>query len=198
MVKIIVHYSKQSIKRIDSNQIVADSNNYVYIQFVPLDEIWLESKIESLETLFMLQNGKNVYVAIDPKTGICRVPDECISGSMNSFNFMLYGTFISSDEKRTVTTNRITVDIIPSGFDKVPRPDAYSKLADRVTALETEIEQINTSSISAFQVKLDEFSSELQNVNKELSIINSRLTALETSNPISNSGSYKIRLGGDN
>lgn len=130
--KLVFLVEKQIIKRVDHNVLVADSNSYVYSQFVFDFCDNVENVYDRSEAIFW-KDGETEYVLLDGISSDCKIPDKFLGSG--SFKISL----ILSKDDVIVTTNQVTIDVKPSGFEFVYKPDAYSKLVERIECLEKSV-----------------------------------------------------------
>lgn len=194
MIKIVILQDNQTISRIDKNKIVSDSTGIVHLQVVDMNAINTADHYDSYQAVFWHEDGSIEYVNIDPINGICEIPDTCLKEQ--TFKIGLYGVLSNGS---LLTTNRIVVDVISSGFEEPESyPDAYSKLLCRVEKLEKKVGTLSsgTSSIGAFEVKLNDVEEQLKMVSSSVSAFDVRIHALEdevfTTSSVS-SGRIKLR-----
>lgn len=134
--KIVLLVDKQTITRVDKNVLISDSNNYVFVQFVFDFGENPEEIYDKMQAIFW-HDEETKYVDIDGIDGICMVPNEFLTSG--SFKISLC---LSNDEVN-ITTNRVTIDVGSSGFGDIYKPDAYSKLDERIKNLEKTVASIS-------------------------------------------------------
>lgn len=133
--KLVFLVNDQSLKRVDKNILVSDSVDFVHAQFVFTYVSWTKVDDGRLRAIFWY-NEKTEYVDLD-NCFTCKVPDECLK--CDSFQVSLMAEYGGA----VVPTEKINIDIKPSGFDKPSRPDAYSKIIERLNQIEKDIKELN-------------------------------------------------------
>lgn len=134
--KVVFLVDNQIIRRVDKNILIADSNDYVYAQFIFNSGYNIEDMFDTAHAIFW--NGDETeYVDIDDINGQCMIPNSYLG--YNSFKISL---LLTRDDLTVITTNQVTIDIKPSGFKHVNKPDAYSKITERLDIIDKSIANI--------------------------------------------------------
>lgn len=127
--KLIFLVNKQTLTRVDKNILVADSSNYVCAQFVFDFCDSIESIYDRAQAIFW-KDGETKYIDLDGISGDCSIPDEFITAGSFKISLLL------SNGDINITTSPVSIDVKPSGFTQVTKPDVYSKLVERIDCLE--------------------------------------------------------------
>lgn len=163
-----------TITRVDKNEVISDSKEYVGAQFV--FNFWdtISNSYDKVEAVLWLDE-ETEYIEVDLNNGKVLIPDKYIVPG--SFKISLWIT----NGSISFPTNRITIDVTDSGMTKIERPDAYSKLEQRISELEKKVSQggTNTSSIAAFEIKLTELSRQVVANTSSIASLEVRLNELK-------------------
>lgn len=120
---------KQIITRTDTEKVVTNSMNYLYAQFTFTDE-WVGEKT----AVFKGKHG--TYNALLDAENKCLVPWEILTEAM--FDVSVFCGDL-------ITANAVKIFTIPSGYEigdesRIPTPDIYQQVINRLNEIEAEID----------------------------------------------------------
>lgn len=145
--KLVFLVDNQIITRVDKNILISDSNNYVFVQFVFGFLENIKNVYDIAEAIFW-RDGETKYVDLDGIDATCRIPDEFLTAGSFKISLLL------TNNVESITTNRVVIDVGPSGFENVYKPDVYSKLINRIEKLEKDITHL-TSRVDKLEEKAE-------------------------------------------
>lgn len=165
MIQLVLN--KQNLSRVDNNDVYSKTSNYLQCQFT-FDSDWYKY------TKYVSFN--NIEVTI-PDTNIVNIPNDAIDNH-NTIEITVYGKYDDS----IITTGKIIVDILESGYSGSETPVSDYKQLYEETLLQLEVannkvneitEQLNetTEQLNILQSELDE-TTYWKNYYKDSSIIN--------------------------